>query len=384
MLLMSSTKCLSGKGRRQSALLLVAVALTAACVQLPLVSPKPVADETASSCGGARPAIGGADGWSTRTGLDLPSNGAIIAERFDPIGDERASIVRVDAHTGAERQILTLESYQDPFSVSPDAKSIAVVDTGRSGAVWGTELKMASIDGGNIRPAYSADEYVRGLAWSPDSASLAFLADDRIYRLELADLKVTEIGDAPTNAHSQGYREMRWSQDGRWLAFSGENYQAIHLVPSDGSREPILFGEGYGFDWSPEGAELAFVHFEGLSAAQADGTGLRDLIVEDPEFPLVEAPWRPDGEAIAVSIGEWSPGEVCILLADGGLQSVAGYVDLEGNGLDWSPDGTRLLFRMVGELPDGAARPLATVGGSGGEVQTLGGDLLHPQWIPAE
>jgi Tol biopolymer transport system component len=300
------------------------------------------------------------------------------------MGDIPASIVRIDVRTGEERHILSLDSDQEPFAVSPNATSMAIVDVGPSSFIWGTELVVASIEGDDIRHVHSAGDYVRGLAWSPDSAHLAFLADDRIYRVDLADLSVAEIGDAPTNAHSQGYREMRWSPDGLWLAFSGENYQAIHVVPSDGSRAPVLFAEGGSFDWSPHGDELAFVHFDGLSAARADGTALRDLIVEDPEAPLVAARWRPDGEAIAVLIGEWSPGALCVLRADGGLHRAAGYVDLEGRALEWSPDGTQLLFGMVGNHPDGSARPLTTVADVGGDPESLRGDLLYPQWIPGD
>jgi Tol biopolymer transport system component len=368
---------------RTRALLAATTIVVTGCSWAPLVTPRPVADDDAARCAGAKPTVDAAKGWAPNE-RELAANGAIMAERYDPMGDKPASIVRIDPHTGAERQIMTLESKQEPFAVSPDAESMAVVDTRPSSYIWGTELKIVSVDGDDVRDAYSADEYVRGLAWSPDSTSVAFLADDRIHRLELADLSVTEIGDAPTDQTSQGYREMRWSRDGRWLAFSGNNYQAIHIVPSDGSKGPTLFAEGYGFDWSPEGAELAFLHFDGLSAAQADGTGPRDLIVEDPHLPLTEARWRPDGQAIAVVIGEWDPGELCMLGAERGMHSVTGSVDLEGRVLDWSPDGTRLLFGVVDELPDGYDRSVATIAASGGGVQTIGRNLLYPQWIQAE
>jgi Tol biopolymer transport system component len=349
----------------------------------PLVVPTPVADSDSGSCPGTHPAVGAGVGWGASP-TEIAPNGPIVAERVDVRGDDLASIVRVDPLAGTEQRLIELAAMQEPFAVSPDGRWLAFVDGGVSSSVWGTELKVARSDGTSVRALFSATEYVRGLAWSPDSKSVAFLADDHLDRVNLEDASLTRVAAAPTNSYSQGFRQMRWSPDGRWLAFHGPDYQTINLVRGDGSEAPLFFAQGHGFDWSPDGSELAFTHFSGLSVAHPDGTAVRHLIAADPGNPIQEPRWSPDGDAIAVLVGEFSPGGLCIARIDGSVSQVATGVDLDGlDGPEWSPDGTRLAIRTVESDPDGPILRLATLAESGDDLRPISDFLLYPHWMAA-
>jgi TolB protein len=170
-----------------------------------------------------------------------------------------------------------------------------------------------------------------------------------------------------------------WSRDGRTITFARCMVACeVWVVRADGTGArrlgPDCLGAGPGTcefrgspAFSPAGA-IAFAHgfgaFNGdalqnpeLAGMNADGGGLRTIYAAAPYSARDAAvAWAPDGKRLAASIGNSNsatpPGRqaVYVIGADGagGLRRVTPYG--MGDGVDWSPDGKRLLFRSHAEI----------------------------------
>jgi TolB protein len=151
-----------------------------------------------------------------------------------------------------------------------------------------------------------------------------------------------------------GYALPDVSPDGRRITFAsrGSGEWAIYIMNADGTGRTKLVQRS-AFDgsprWSPDGSriafrsenETAFGRLGRIFVINVDGTGLRQVSPEDPTlYYYDDSPtWSPDGSKIAFS----RTGLLYVINADG-----TGLTALPAEGvvgsLDWSPDGTRLVY----------------------------------------
>ena len=241
------------------------------------------------------------------------------------------------------------------------------------------------------------DEYIQygdpllGAVWSPDSSLLA-LVGNPVIRFEDTDLLVVDFADAQIrNLAQDDYIGSFISQDSESLR--GVIFDLQPRWSPDGStilvERSIANGVG-GF----EPPELVLVDVE--TGETESLIPIADMVGEEAvPGSILDAAWSPDGSTIAISLDQ--PGDETVSdgiwridVASGeALQIVtrsqaitalevvygsiserdAGFINLLG--LDWSPDGERLLFWAadiagVGELfwalwadaDDGALTPL--------------------------
>jgi dipeptidyl aminopeptidase/acylaminoacyl peptidase len=258
----------------------------------------------------------------------------------------------------------------------------------------------AATDRGNYRE--------RGVAWSPDHRTLAFLSDagsrgqPQLYVTDLAGSVPPRRVTSVTGQLGQPL----WSPDGKHIAVlfvAGSRQETGALVaykpdagvvgdlveeqrialvdPATGSiREvspPNLYV--YDYDWSPDGRAFAAEAVEGsgtdnywiaqLYVVRADTGAARSIW--KPPLQIAVPRWSPDGRSIAVIHGIMSDeglngGDVFVVSAEGGpARNVT--PDLEGSArwLAWRGAGDILFDEYV----DGRSA-LVTVGSAGGTRST--------------
>lgn len=201
--------------------------------------------------------------------------------------------------------IFDLEYISDP-QISPDGKQVVYVRnfkdimTDRNlGNLW-----MVDFDGKNHRPLTDGLHSHYSPRWSPDAKRIAYISSrsgsSQIYMRWLdgsaADRQLTNLQKGPRN--------LSWSPDGRWLAFS-------MTVPKQGSSHVDMPAK-------PKGAEWA-----------------------DPPKYIDEMVYKADGA------GFLEPGyrHIFLLSADGGhpRQLTSGDYN-HGGDVSWTPDGKSILF----------------------------------------
>jgi dipeptidyl aminopeptidase/acylaminoacyl peptidase len=245
---------------------------------------------------------------------------------------------------------------------SPDGSRLAYLSYDRAddGSIEpAAHLCVTEVDTGETHRGPAGD--IADLAWLPDGPSLL-----AIVRGE--DGVTVELYDAE-GAHGRRLFEADFLRDAVWIALSpgagrvayfdlgagkaSEAEDVLTIAALDGSATwPVgnVAVDGP-VTWSPDGARVAFValtadYAYALYVAEADGTGLRELLVLNPgdesgEILPAAPAWSPDGTRLAIgSVIE--PDEAAILLvnADGsGRQQVltAGGAGAMIYDLAWRP-----------------------------------------------
>jgi TolB protein len=169
-----------------------------------------------------------------------------------------------------------------------------------------------------------------------------------------------------------------WSRDGSKLAFErctsrcevwtiGANGSALtRLGPNCGRTAPPKCEDRSAPAWSPNGKAIAInrawgpvahdtIKFSALSVIDADGQPLRQLTVSKPFAGDVgNAMWSPDGKRLVFEMhmsaaGKPAHGQALFTMnADGsGQRRLTPWKLNGGDHPDWSPNGKRILFRVV-------------------------------------
>jgi WD40 repeat protein len=186
-----------------------------------------------------------------------------------------------------------------------------------------------------------------------------------------------------------------WSPDGKQIVFIGYQNQ-LYVVSAAGGAAVKYTDNPDGVsrpDWSPDGAKLAFSR-----RVLIDNTWSSSVLsVMDPEPNAppqdlanhdtlqVGAPrWSPDGLAIAYDISYFDPpapvvGSFYMISSTGGDPRLV-LGSLRPAGLDWSPDGTKIVYS---DGQDGVYDLwIMELGGSPSRLTTGAGNKGGPVWSP--
>jgi Tol biopolymer transport system component len=235
---------------------------------------------------------------------------------------------------------------------NPDSRSLAVARFAAGQGVDGAEIVLRSLDGTEqqLVPPAPGTTVMRNLAWSPDGRHLAYtlqtgsLHDIWVYSTEAASA-------APLLANAASEHSPSFSPDGRWLAFeSDESGQAQVYVQAfpQGQRFQVSIEGGNGPVWAPDGTELFF------TGAAGDDYGLVTVTVTAESERLSFG--RP---AMLYSY--------TALNAEGGRLYASS--NNTGTGFDVAPDGER--FAVIRLNDSGLGREIVLVQNWFEEVKQL-------------
>jgi len=220
-------------------------------------------------------------------------------------------IVIVDAEGNSVWEIPDLVYSADSFDWSPDSHELVYRDSGQP--FMGGEdpsLRIVDVDAQETRQSF--DQAGFWPRWSPDGGAIAALvwAEGSAFQVMtvapgegepvlLADRVFVDLWNS----------ELRWSPDGSLLVFTStqEGQGQVYVMDRAGNVVTIAEGQDPDVSWSPEGDRVAVAVGEGeakeVLVVGVDGSGLRK--VGDGSMPA----WRPVAE------GEPAAGPICALPA---------------------------------------------------------------------
>lgn len=221
------------------------------------------------------------------------------AEGFapDPTGDRVAVdfrgelfIAPVDPSMG-ELARVTRSAWRDRYpSFSPDGNTLAFVsDESGEEEIWVQEIATGQRRKLTTVPVFQGSNYL----WSPDGARIAFVAGNRLYQVEVATARTTELG----YNEAGGYALHEYSPDGAWLVYSRSNprldpevflFEVASRREIDVTRTP---GNNGNAGLTPDGRTLLFTSNREGGVNHLFAVSLAGL-ADDPEDPLVRARQR--------------------------------------------------------------------------------------------
>ncbi len=235
---------------------------------------------------------------------------------------------------------------------------------------------------------------------------LAYVSGGQLFVLDGTGSPARAVGNGVEIA------KIRWSPDGRWLAYEPQTPNGgggVFVVRADGSAAPVKVTDGsMQWDWSPTEDVLAVVGPD--TSPNAYGGTIQLLRPDRPDAPIatVNPPylaayglsWAPDGRTLAFSVANHGPqqasidhlfavevgcgGECTSRLREIPVNLPTNNVD---NGLEfagWTADSRRAFvwlddYHSGSSLLDGLA--LASVSLDGGGDAVLPATLAKPSWV---
>ncbi|MDA0313134.1 MAG: S9 family peptidase [Gemmatimonadetes bacterium] len=293
------------------------------------------------------------------------------------------------AGVGTFKDALSMESV-GAVSISPDGATVAytVQSTAWEENGYDSEIWIASPDGEPIQLTRTLDGSSGSPAWSPDGRWIAFAASrgdkNQVFLISPRGGEAFPVTDV-----EQGVSRFAWSPEGGRLmlvvsdaapegmkarsdlygefAFDDEVPPNAHLWvvtvdPRGEIAEARRLTEGdfhvSGFDWSPDGSQVAYVRVPdpGLISSAESDIYVLDVATAESR-PLVTGPgsdgspeWSPDGQWILFSefdrdLGSsyYLNGELARIPSRGGeIEVLTRDFDEDLGGAKWTPNGIRL------------------------------------------
>jgi serine/threonine-protein kinase len=205
-------------------------------------------------------------------------------------------------------------------------------------------------------------------ALAPDGEAIAYAAGPsnamQIYVRQVSGGRPVAL----TSDTTANFRWPRWSPNGAQIAYQSDD--GIYVVPALGGAPRLVvrfdpgtlrFGAGWstpnsGFDWSPDGARIAWtrgVNGEGITVVTlSSGDTLTLGAPGDASSPA----WSPDGRSIAIAVGNSAfifgtgyfgnvgPSAIWIVHLDGASPTRITMESTLNASPQWSPDGGDLFW----------------------------------------
>jgi dipeptidyl-peptidase-4 len=166
--------------------------------------------------------------------------------------------------------------------------------------------------------------------WSPDGTRYVYSVpgahehDPPVLRVHVvangSDRVLLAASSQSRGSRARAIAQIVWSNDGRRIAFLNDG--ALHVADADGGHDAVLARDADDPQWSPDDAQIAYIHENDLYAVSLSTHGRRRLTEDgtatringDPDWLYSEEldvshayRWSPNGDAIAYLSFEESP-----------------------------------------------------------------------------
>ena len=181
---------------------------------------------------------------------------------------------------------------------------------------------------------------------APTGRRVVFSIHGEIFTAPVEEGDLRQITDGSARDQSPEY-----SPDGRWIAFISDRSgrEELYIASSDGSGEAQKITDldalKFGFSWSPNSKEIAFV---------ASDNKMRKYVIDTKQttelassrYGNISAPaWSPDGKWLAYSKPDHTrTNDVYLIAAGGGEERKVTFDSYSDSGPRFSPDGRKLYF----------------------------------------
>jgi Tol biopolymer transport system component len=312
--------------------------------------------------------------------------------------DGSVDIWTVDADGANPQQLTNVAAGDYMPEWSPDGTEI-VFESVRNGPL---ELYIMNADGTGVqRLTYNfTDNHEPD--WSPDGSQIMFVSfQGGDYDVMLINPNGTGLQNLTSSSTA-----MDWGPSWRadviddssngggtgviaycYQPVSAPDIHEIYTINLDGTQNRQVIDATIGLnhhEWSPDGGQIAAVGYVNSTTwsiylFDADGTNLTRLTTTAGVWDN-EPSWSPDGTRFAwgrIYPAEGYRSDVWIMNADGTDQHAIGVV---GDGVRWSPDGTRLLYHK--ELANVDIWSCDVDGTNEQQLTMSAGDNMAPDWSP--
>lgn len=305
------------------------------------------------------------------------------------------AIKRLDRETGELETFVRGAGGAIRPTPSPDGKSLAFVRRVRTNTV----LFVQDIESGEERALYHGLDRdmqeawaIHGvyptMAWTPDNRSLVFWAGGKIHRVDVANGQHSEIPFhvktsrrvakslrrpvevAPANVDVKLMRWAEVSPDGKSVVFQALGHLYIKQLPGGKPRRLTSQTDHFEFypQWSADGKSIVYTTWDDKdlgSVRVVPARGGRSRVVTPKPGHYVEPTFSPDGKQIAfLKVGggwvrspKWSREQGLYVVPAKSRKPVEPVlVARDGEAPQFSRDGTRLMFTVVGEDKGGNDR----------------------------
>lgn len=182
-------------------------------------------------------------------------------------------------------------------------------------------------------------------AWSPDGKQIAYLSRrdgyPAVYVINAVD------GSNAQRISSQDFSETFspvWSSTGRiaFYANSRKGPSGLFSVKPDGSDQKLILNKfAFGYTWSPDGTQIAYMDGNSIVVINADGSGQQQVNKDSAYYESVT--WAPDGKSVLTnSFGNGKQGVYSLDVKTGAAHRLS--VDSSARSPSWSPDGKTIAY----------------------------------------
>lgn len=223
------------------------------------------------------------------------------------------------------------------------------------------------------QPSWGVTQETPGAAQAAQETLLAYYdTDGGIHLIRgdgTGDILVTDSGQPTFNIADM---ELKWSPDGRQLAFVRWEYEGRSQVESlvvydlaDAKLEAIVTDNNIsGFDWWPDSASIVYSppypggwilgqqpssSVPGLQILALDSGESREIVPAERDKPLIRPQVSYDGKYIAVQEAELE-GHGVLVVYDVEAQHYPNAYQVLGN-IDWAPDANLIAYDGVPYVP---------------------------------
>ena len=239
------------------------------------------------------------------------------------------------------------------YDVSPKDDSIAL-SWNKSGQ---PEIYKQEPDTGEIRVLTKGSESKVSPCFSHSGDRLVYVQDyqgDEKFDIFLVDVFDGEFRNLTPDTKEAIYPHVRWSPDGKQLAFASnrEGKFSIYTISASGGKPERVSNHKFSDsdpEWSPDGKRLAFnalvtAQERGVFVVPSAGGEIRRLTQSGEPIDAASPDWSPDGKAIAFMSGHRGSSDIGTW--DVQSESVEWVTEsrYECYAPKWSPDGRRLTY----------------------------------------